>query len=304
MSYQILLYYKYVQIDDHEEFAKEHLELCKSLGLRGRIIVASEGLNGTVSGTTEATNAYMEQLHADPRFKDIIFKIDRSSHHAFKKMFVRAKKEIVNLSLKSDINPKTLTGKRLKPKEFYEYLQRDDIVVIDGRNDYEYDIGHFRGAVRPSIKAFRQFPEWIRKHKDEFKGKKILTYCTGGIRCEKLSGLFMREGFEDVYQLDGGIVTYGKDADAKGQLFDGKCYVFDERISVPVNQVENIIVGRCIHCGAAVDSYINCGYLDCHLQHICCEACDTNYHGFCSHECEQKAYEENRVDPHLQTQNA
>jgi UPF0176 protein len=297
MDYQILLYYQYVRIIDHETFAKEHLQFCSSLGLRGRIIVSSEGLNGTVSGTVEATNAYMDHMHRDPRFSDMVFKIDQAEQHAFKKMFVRTKKEIVNLSLEKDINPKVLTGKRLKPREFYEYLKRDDVIVIDGRNDYEFDIGHFRKAVRPSVKAFRQFPEWIREHKDEFQGKKILTYCTGGIRCEKLSGLFLREGFEDVYQLDGGIVTYGKDPEAQGQLFDGKCYVFDERISVPINQVEDIVVGRCTHCNTPTDRYINCGYLDCHLQHICCEKCDEEFHGFCSYQCEQEAYERNRVDP-------
>jgi UPF0176 protein len=302
MEYQILLYYKYVPIEDHETYASEHLQLCKTLGLRGRIIVAAEGLNGTVSGTVEATNAYMAHLHADPRFADMVFKMDTADRHTFKKMFVRAKKEIVNLSLENDINPKSVTGKRLKPKDFYEYLQRSDVVVVDGRNDYEFDIGHFRNAVRPSVKAFREFPDWIRAHKDELQGKKILTYCTGGIRCEKLSGLFLREGFEDVFQLDGGIVTYGKDPDVKGQLFDGKCYVFDERIAVPVNQVEDIVVGSCIHCNEKTDRYINCGYLDCHLQHLCCESCDETYHGFCSHDCEEQANQRNRVDPLLKVQ--
>src|SRR5690606_24974437 len=111
-------------------------------------------------------------------------------------------------------------------KEFYEHLQRDDVVVIDARNDYEYDIGHFRGAIKPEVRTFREYPEWARKNLSQYKDKKVIMYCTGGIRCEKLSGFFLREGFKDVSQLDGGIVTYGKDPEVKGRLFDGKCYVF------------------------------------------------------------------------------
>ncbi|KAA2302120.1 hypothetical protein FY526_21480, partial [Clostridioides difficile] len=117
-------------------------------------------------------------------------------------------------------------------KEFHEHLQRDDVIVIDGRNDYEYEIGHFRGAIRPDVESFREFPEWIRENLGDMKDKTIITYCTGGIRCEKLTGFMINEGFQDVAQLDGGIVTYGKDPEVQGHLFDGKCYVFDERISV------------------------------------------------------------------------
>jgi UPF0176 protein len=285
-AYQILLYYKYVQMDDPTEFAQQHLDFCKSVGLRGRILVAGEGINGTVSGTVEQTEAYMEAMHADPRFTDMVFKIDASDEPAFKKMFVRVKNEIVNFSLDDDVNPTEVTGKYLEPREFYEALQQDDVVVIDARNDYEYDIGHFRNAIRPDVEAFREFPEWVRENLNQFKDKKILTYCTGGIRCEKFSGFLLKEGFKDVSQLHGGIVTYGKDPEVQGRLFDGKCYVFDERISVPVNQTdEDVVVGRCHHCGKPADRYINCAYPKCHLQHICCEACEEAHEGFCSPEC-------------------
>lgn len=287
--YRILLYYKYVNVDDHEQFAAEHLEYCKSLGLKGRILVAPEGINGTVSGTVEQTDAYMEKMHNHPLFHDMIFKVDESDGHAFRKMFVRPKKELVTFRLEEDINPHELTGKRLTPKEFYEYLQRDDVVVLDGRNDYEYDIGHFRGAIRPGVEAFRDFPEWIRENMSEYKDKPILTYCTGGIRCEKLSGFLLREGFQEVYQLDGGIVTYGKHPEVQGRLFDGKCYVFDERISVPINRTdEDVIVGRCHHCGKPEDRYINCAYDFCHRQHICCTDCETEHNGYCAASCEEQ----------------
>ncbi|MBO8165373.1 MAG: rhodanese-related sulfurtransferase [Brevibacillus sp.] len=285
--YRVLLYYKYVHIDDHEQFAREHLAFCKELGLRGRVLVAEEGINGTVSGTVEQTQIYMDTLHKDPRFADMVFKIDEADGHAFKKMFVRPRKELVTFRLEEDINPNELTGKRLSPKEFYEMLQRDDVVVLDGRNTYEYDLGHFRGAIRPDVESFREFPQWIKENFTQYKDKKVLTYCTGGIRCEKLSGLLLREGFKEVYQLNGGIVTYGKDPEVKGQFFDGKCYVFDERISVPINQVEHVIVSKCYYCGKPEDRYVNCANPECNRQHFCCEECEHKYKRSCSKECRE-----------------
>ncbi|MFD1674923.1 rhodanese-related sulfurtransferase [Alicyclobacillus fodiniaquatilis] len=300
-DYQILLYYMYTKIENPETFAAEHLAFCQSLDLRGRIIVAEEGINGTVSGTKQATDAYMTAMHQDARFAEMVFKVDPSSSHAFKKMYVRHKSEIVNLQLENDVNPTEVTGKRLQPKAFHQYLESEDVVVIDGRNDYEYDIGHFRNAIRPDIRAFREFPEWFAQHKDEIAGKKVLTYCTGGIRCEKLSAYLISQGVEDVYQLDGGIVTYSKDPEVRGHLFDGKCYVFDERIAVRVNYTdEDVVISQCEHCHAPCDRYINCGYLDCHRQHLCCEECEKVYHGFCDEDCERRAKAENRVDANVE----
>lgn len=286
-EYQILLYYKYVSIPEPDTFAEEHRALCNEIGLKGRIIVSREGINGTVSGTVNQTRAYMTAMHADERFADMPFKVDPYQGHAFKKLSVKIKAELVNLKLDEDINPNELTGRRLSPPEFMEQLGQDNVVVLDGRNYYEYDLGHFRNAIRPEVKTFREFPEWIRENRELFEGRKILTYCTGGIRCEKLSGLLLREGFEDVSQLDGGIVTYGKDPDARGQYFDGKCYVFDERIGVPINQVEDIVVGECYHCGVPADKYINCEYPQCHRQHLVCPSCEEQFAGYCSTECHE-----------------
>ncbi|MGG1879185.1 rhodanese-related sulfurtransferase [Paenibacillus cisolokensis] len=287
-SYQILLYYKFVHIPDPEAFKDEHLQYCKELGLKGRILVASEGINGTVSGTVEQTEQYMRDMKANPLFADMVFKVDPSEGHAFRKMFVRHRQELVTFRVEDELDPNEISGKRLSPKEFYEYLQRDDVIVLDGRNDYEYDIGHFRNAIRPDVQSFREFPKWIRENLSEHKDKTILTYCTGGIRCEKLTGFMIKEGFQDVAQLDGGIVTYGKDPEVQGRLFDGKCYVFDERISVPINQTdEDVIVGKCHHCGKPEDRYINCDNDACHLQHICCEECEELHHACCSKECEE-----------------
>ncbi|UOF90685.1 rhodanese-related sulfurtransferase [Fodinisporobacter ferrooxydans] len=285
--YRILLYYKYVKIENPEEYAKEHLQFCKDLGLKGRILIAAEGINGTVSGTVEQTDAYMQEMHSDPRFADMVFKIDETDGHAFKKMHVRHKKELVTFRVDEyQLDPNELTGKYLSPKEFYEQLQQEDVIVLDGRNDYEYDIGHFRNAIRPDVESFREFPEWIRNNFSQYKDKKVLTYCTGGIRCEKLTGFLIEEGFKDVAQLNGGIVTYSKDPEVQGKLFDGKCYVFDERISVRINQTdEDVVIGNCIHCGKPEDRYINCTNDLCHDQHICCVACEQEHQGYCSSSC-------------------
>jgi len=283
--YKVLLYYMYVPIENPEEFAAEHLRFCKELGLKGRILVAKEGINGTVSGTVEQTEQYMNTMHADPRFAEMVFKVDEADNHAFKKMHVRPRSELVTLRLEDDVNPNELTGKYLEPKEFYEAMQDENTVVIDARNDYEYDLGHFRGAVRPDIEAFRELPEWIRENKQHFEGKKILTYCTGGIRCEKFSGWLLKEGFEDVSQLHGGIVTYGKDPVAQGKLWDGQCYVFDSRISVPVNQTEHVIVGKDYFTGEACERYVNCANPECNKQILCSEENEHKYLRGCSHEC-------------------
>lgn len=285
-QYRVLLYYKYVPIDDPETFAKQHLDFCKQLDLRGRILIAPEGINGTVSGTFEQTEQYMEHLHADPRFADMPIKIDLHDGHAFKKMHVRPKKELVTFRVDKELDPNAKTGKHLSPKQFREMLQQEDVIVLDGRNEYEYEIGHFRGAIKPQVQNFREFPEWIRENMSQFKNHKVLTYCTGGIRCEKLSAYMLDEGFEDVYQLDGGIVTYGKDPEVQGEFFDGKCYVFDQRMAVPVNQVDEVVVGRCYRCGEPAETQINCSNDLCHKQHISCETCQEQYHGYCSEACE------------------
>lgn len=294
-DYRVLLYYKYVDLPDYEEYCNNHLKFCKDLGLKGRIIVSHEGINGTVSGTVEQVEEYMDYVRSDERFADIHFKIDEHEGHAFKKMHCRVKPELVNWSIEEDdIDPKTFGGKHLKPKEFNEMLKDEDTIVIDGRNEYEYRIGHFRNAIQPDVNHSREFPEWIAENADQWKDKKVLTYCTGGIRCEKLTGILKKNGVEEVYQLEGGITTYGKDPEVKGELFDGKMYVFDERISVPINKVEEKIIAECEHCGKAEDRMINCSNPVCNRQYVCCKECEEEQHAACTAEC--KEHPENRWD--------
>jgi UPF0176 protein len=284
--YRVLLYYKYVKIENPEEFEGKHLDYCKSLELKGRILIAHEGINGTCSGTYEKTEQYMKDMSADPRFAGMDYKLDEVASHVFKKMYVRFKKELVTFRLEKDIDPNEISGRHLKPKEFFQKMQEDDVIILDGRSDYEFDLGHFRNAIRPAVKSFREFPEWVKSEFIKNKDKKILTYCTGGVRCEKLSGYLLSVGFNEVYQLNGGIINYSHDPDVKGKMFDGKCYVFDERISVPVNFTDDYkMTGKCLHCGKPTDRYVNCANLDCHKQHFECEECEKKWARSCSEEC-------------------
>ncbi|MCM3653270.1 rhodanese-related sulfurtransferase [Metabacillus litoralis] len=284
-QFRVLLYYQYATINNPEEYTKEHLKFCTNLGLKGRILVAEEGINGTVSGTIEQTNKYMSYMKEDPRFKDMVFKIDEADQHAFQKMHVRHRPELVTLRLEDDVNPLEVTGDYYSPKEFYDAMQQEDTVIIDARNDYEFDLGHFRHAIKPEINSFKELPQWIQKNREMLEGKKILTYCTGGVRCEKFSGWLRNEGFEDVAQLHGGIVTYGKDPEVQGELWDGQCYVFDERISVPINRVNATVVSKDYFTNEPCERYINCANPECDKRMFCSEENEHKYLRSCSHEC-------------------
>lgn len=285
-QYRVLLYYKYQTISDPETFTQEHLDFCKSIGLRGRILVGKEGINGTVSGTNEQTERYKAFIHSIPGFEDVWFKEDKADDFAHKKMFVRVREEIVSLDLQDDIDPLELTGDYLKPADFKEALLDEDTIVLDTRNDYEYDIGHFKGAVRPDIRNFRELPDWVKENKEMFMDKKVVVYCTGGVRCEKFSGWMLREGLgKSVGQLEGGIDTYGKDPEVQGDLWEGKMYVFDERITVPINQVSPTVIGKDYFDGTPCERYVNCANPECNEQIITSEENEAKYVRGCSKEC-------------------
>ncbi|HWK57577.1 MAG TPA: rhodanese-related sulfurtransferase [Parapedobacter sp.] len=283
-KYFTLLYYCYSHIDNAEQFAADHLQFCKSLGLVGRIIVADEGLNGTVSGTPEACRTYMDTVHADPRFAKTDFKVDEVAEPSFIKMHCRYKSEIVHSGLRDPklIDPTKETGKHLEPHEFMEMKDRDDVVVLDVRSNYEHNVGRFKNAVTLDIENFREFPDKIDEL-SAYKDKKILTYCTGGIKCEKASALLLKSGFTDVYQLHGGIIKYGKEAGGKD--FEGKCYVFDNRVTVDVNQVNPTEVATCRNCGTHSSRMINCANPECNEHFTQCEACGWKMEGCCTEAC-------------------
>ncbi len=283
-KYQTLLYYCYSPIAEAEVFAADHLEFCKSLGLKGRIIVADEGLNGTVSGTVDACREYMETLHKDERFAKTEFKVDDVEELSFVKMHCRYKAEIVHSGLRNPeiIDPNKETGVHLEPAEFEAMKDRDDVVILDVRSNYEHQLGRFKNAVTLDIDNFRDFPSKINELA-QYKDKKVLTYCTGGIKCEKASALLLHEGFKEVYQLHGGIIKYGKEAGGKD--FDGKCYVFDNRVAVEVNSVNPVVISTCFNCGATSSKMINCANPECNEHFTQCDSCGWQMDGCCSEEC-------------------
>lgn len=302
-DYRVLLYYKYAPIEDPEQFSKDHLAFCKSIGLKGRVLVGSEGINGTVSGTIDQTEKYKDYVHSLPGFEDVWFKEDEADDYAHKKMFVRPREEIVALDLEDDIDPLETTGEYLKPAQFKEALLDDDTIVLDTRNDYEYDLGHFKGAIRPEIRNFRELPQWVIDNKEQFMDKKVVVYCTGGIRCEKFSGWMVREGIgKEVGQLEGGIDTYGKDPEVQGELWEGQMYVFDERIAVPINRVNPTVIGRDYFDGTPCERYVNCGNPECNEQILCSEENEAKYVRGCSPECRRHPRNRYIADNNISTE--
>ncbi|SMG07280.1 UPF0176 protein [Marivirga sericea] len=281
-QYKVILYYCYAEIKDPDQFRDEHHLMCLELDLRGRIIVSQEGLNGTVSGSTEMVDEYMNRVKADPRFADTDFKEDFHPEHTFKKLNVRHKSEIVHSSL-AHINPRQKTGAYVEPAKFREMIKNEeDIVILDVRSNYEHELGRFKNAVTLDIENFRDFPEKL-SDLEQYKGKKIVTYCTGGIKCEKASAYLLEQGFENVYQLHGGIIKYGIEAD--GEDFEGKCYVFDNRLSVDVNKVNPKVVSKCFVCESQSDRMVNCANPECNVHVAICEKCGWEMEGACSKEC-------------------
>jgi len=288
-NYQILLYYCYTNIEDPEDFREQHHLFCIENDIKGRVIVSQEGLNGTVSGLIHHCQKYMDTLKADPRFAKIDFKIDTYPKHAFQKTHVRVKSEIVYSSLKH-INPNEKTGIHLAPADFKKMKDEEDVVILDCRSNYEHNVGKFKNAVTFDMDNFRDFPEKV-KAIENLKHKKIVTYCTGGIKCEKASAYLLEQGFENVYQLHGGIIKYGMEEG--GEDFDGKCYVFDNRVAVDVNKVNPKVISICYICSKLSDRMINCANPACNQHVAICEDCGWTLDGACSEAC--KCHPEKRV---------
>jgi UPF0176 protein len=284
-SYQAVAFYKYVKIEEAEVFVVKHLKYCQRLGIFGRILIADEGINGQLSGTAAQCAQYMADLIEDPRFAGTDFKIDPVERQAFSKIHVRYKPEIVHSGL-LHIDPSKRTGKHLKPAEFKDFKNRDDVVVLDVRSNYEHHIGRFKGALTLDIENFRDFPDKV-KELENLKDKTIVTYCTGGIKCEKASAYLIENGFKDVYQLEGGVIKYAHETG--GEDFEGKLYVFDGRVVVDVNTVNPSLVSECVHCGKPSARMINCVNELCNEQIVMCEDCGWTWNGACSASCKEIA---------------
>jgi UPF0176 protein len=282
MKYKVLLFYKYVNVGSPEKFMQEHLSFCSKNDIKGRVFIASEGINGTVSGTIENIIKYKEHLTSYEEFSDIWFKEDDAEEHAFYKMHVRVKNEIVNSDL-GDVSPVN-GGKRLTPEALLNFYEEGkEFVIIDARNWYESKIGRFKNALTPPLKNFREWKKTVDSL-EHLKDKTVITYCTGGIRCEKASAYMVEKGFKDVYQLEGGIVNYTKKF--PDTYWEGGIFVFDERRVVEPNTTQELKqIAECFFCGTKTSYYINCHNLTCDKIIVSCHKCKVENDYCCSDEC-------------------
>ena len=222
--------YKFEPLENLDSLIPEFQNKCDELGLKGSVYLSPNGINFSIAGTEENIDTYIEFMEEDSRFSDIPLKKTFSETQPFRRMKVRLKKEIISLG-RDDINPRELTGDYISPRELFEmYETKEDVIVLDTRNEYETRVGLFENAIDLQLDTFRDFPSAIETLPEEYKDKQIVMYCTGGIRCEKASAVMMKAGFSDVKQLEGGVLDYFKETG--GAYWNGDCFVFDERVAL------------------------------------------------------------------------
>jgi UPF0176 protein len=223
--------YMFTPLNDFEAMRDPLKSYCKERDVRGSILLASEGINGTICGPEAGVRDVLDHLRSDPRMKDLTHKEAWTHRHIFKRMKVRLKQEIVRLAV-DNIDPNEVVGEYVKPEDWNALISDPDVVVIDTRNDYEFAFGTFEHALNPETQSFREFPDWVEGREDLQKKPKVAMFCTGGIRCEKATAWMLKNGFEEVYHLEGGILNYLEKVPEKDSLWKGECFVFDDRVSV------------------------------------------------------------------------
>jgi UPF0176 protein len=226
--------YQFVRLDDFEAFRTPLRELMVKLEVKGTILLALEGLNGTISGSKASIDGVIQFLQDDGRFDNLEIKFSHSENTPFKRLKVKLKKEIVTLGVEH-IDPLSSVGTYIAPQDWNALISDPDVVLIDTRNNYEYEIGSFKGAINPSTETFREFPEYTKNNLEQYRGKKVAMFCTGGIRCEKSTAYLKSQGFDTVYHLQGGILKYLEEVDEDQSLWEGECFVFDDRVAVKHN---------------------------------------------------------------------
>ena len=271
-------FYKYARISDSENLRKKHKEFCYKIGIRGKILVSEEGINGAISGEENQIQTYKSYLKKDALFKNVKFKDTLAEAHPYKKMMVRVREEIV--TFKQKVDPKN-AAERISPKTLKKWIEKEKIILLDARNNYESRIGKFRNAITPDISTFREFPK-VLKQLENCKDQKIVTYCTGGIRCEKASALLKENGFSSVYQLEDGILNYIRQF--PDDHFEGRCFVFDSRLSVH-SGTKNKEITACELCHAPCGDYSNCVNVKCDKMFVCCGFCRDKMGNACSKRC-------------------
>lgn len=271
---KILLFYRFTPLADPEALRLWQRDLAESLGLGGRILLSKHGINGTVGGELSAVKKYVRKTREYPPFKDIDFKWSEGRGEDFPRLSVRVRDEIVSFGapgeLRVDENGVVGGGTKLSPQQLHALVEQKAVTFFDGRNPIEAEIGRFEGAVVPQVATTRDFVAELDSGKyDHLKNEPVVTYCTGGIRCEVLSSLMVNRGFTEVYQLDGGIVRYGEAYGDDG-LWNGSLYVFDKRMSIDFSD-RAAVISECHVCGAATKRVENCGDPSCHEQFVVCD---------------------------------
>lgn len=288
---KVLLYYKFAPIADPEAVRLWQRALCEKLNLRGRILISKHGLNGTVGGDLEDLKQYVKTTKEYTAFKSTVFKWSDGGRENFPRLSVRVRPEIVTFGVPEEVkvDEKGVVGggKHLKPEQVHKLVEErgDEVVFFDGRNAYEAAVGKFKNAIVPETRTTRDFLKELEGDKySDIKDKPVVTYCTGGVRCEVLSALMKNRGFKEVYQIDGGIVKYGEKYKDDG-LWEGSLYVFDGRMNVKFSGKSKDI-GVCIHCQANTSNYENCANKACNNLVLICENCRTNKDA-CSDACQE-----------------
>lgn len=230
-SFLVCALYRFVQLDDYERLRQPLLDLMQARDIKGTLLLAREGINGTVSGTREAINALLAWFDLDPRLAGIDHKFSEDHEQPFYRAKVKLKKEIVTMGVQG-IDPRRVVGTYVTPKEWNRLISSPDVILVDTRNDYEVQIGTFKHAVNPHTKTFREFPAWVKQNLDPARHKKVAMFCTGGIRCEKSTAYLKEQGFDEVYHLQGGILKYLEEVPKENTLWEGECFVFDNRVTV------------------------------------------------------------------------
>jgi UPF0176 protein len=230
-QFEVAAFYRFVKLADCRELRDPLQQRCNDLELMGTILLAEEGINGTVSGSEKNIRRLFERLASDPRLADLPYKQSWVDEQPFYRMKVRLKKEIVSLGVEG-VDPTREVGEYVAPVEWNELISRPDVRLVDTRNDYEVHLGSFRGAENPGTRSFRQFPQWVSENLDPETDENVAMFCTGGIRCEKATAYLLQQGFRNVYHLDGGILNYLQSTDPADSTWQGDCFVFDNRVTV------------------------------------------------------------------------
>lgn len=227
----IASFYKFIPLTDFETMREPILEKMREIGIKGTIILAHEGVNGGFAGPREQMNIFYQYMHSHSHFADLNFKETFDDNNPFEKAKVKLRKEIVTMGVK-DVDPAQNPGTYLDPQQWHALIQDPEVILIDTRNDYEFELGTFKNAINPDIENFREFPEYVEQHLSDKKDKKIAMFCTGGIRCEKTTAYMKEQGFQHVYQLHDGILNYLEATPEAESLWEGQCFVFDDRVAV------------------------------------------------------------------------